>query len=68
MSGVSEAGFRTIVHPAARAGANFQPAMLSGKFHGTMAPTTPIGSWRMYVRKLPSTGTVSPPNLSHQPA
>ena len=56
------------MHPAASAGANFHPAMLSGKFHGTMAPITPIGSWRMYVRKLPSTGTVSPPNLSHQPA
>ena len=44
VSGVSEAGFKTIVHPVASAGANFQLAMLSGKFHGTIAPTTPIGS------------------------
>ena len=44
VSGVSEAGFRTTVHPAASAGANFQLAMFSGKFHGTIAPTTPIGS------------------------
>jgi hypothetical protein len=33
-----------MVQPAARAGANFQLAMLSGKFHGTMAPITPTGS------------------------
>jgi len=44
VSGVSEAGFRIMVHPAAKAGANFQLAMLSGKFQGTMAPTTPMGS------------------------
>ncbi len=30
--------------PAARAGANFQLAMIIGKFHGTMAATTPQGS------------------------
>src|SRR6059036_2681088 len=68
VSGVSEAGFRTTVHPAASAGANFQLAMLSGKFHGTIAPTTPIGSRRVYVKNGPSTGSVSPTILSAHPA
>ena len=44
VSGVSCAGFRTTVHPAARAGATFHVARLSGKFHGTIAATTPTGS------------------------
>src|SRR6185503_18430163 len=43
VSGVSDAGFKITVHPAASAGANFQLAMLSGKIQGTIAPTTPIG-------------------------
>ena len=30
--------------PHARAGPSFQEEMLSGKFHGTMRPTTPSGS------------------------
>ena len=51
LSGVSSAGFRTTVLPAARAGANPQPAMAMGKFHGTMIPTTPRGSWK--VRSTP---------------
>lgn len=41
--GVNSEGFRTIVHPAASAGAIFQRAIASGKFQGVMAPTTPIG-------------------------
>ena len=32
-------------------GANPQPAMAMGKFHGTMIPTTPSGSWK--VRSTP---------------
>src|SRR3989442_10647735 len=51
VSGVSEAGLSTTVQPAAKAGANFQLAMLSGKFQGTMAPTTPIGSPGAVVKK-----------------
>ena len=43
MSGVVSAGLRTIVLPVARAGAIFQDAMSSGKFHGITAPTTPSG-------------------------
>ncbi len=41
----SSAGFSTTELPTARAGATFHIAMCSGKFHGTMAPTTPSGSW-----------------------
>ncbi|MDR6353675.1 hypothetical protein Q3H58_000346 [Pseudomonas psychrotolerans] len=40
-NGVSSDGLITTALPAASAGAIFQPAMLSGKFHGAMAPTTP---------------------------
>ncbi len=44
LSGVSSAGLSTTVLPAASAGANPQPAMVIGKFQGTMTPTTPSGS------------------------
>ena len=43
VSGVVSAGFKTIVLPAAIAGAIFQAAMSRGKFQGTIAPTTPSG-------------------------
>src|SRR5882762_961091 len=43
-SEVSSAGLSTTVLPIASAGASFQEAIDIGKFHGTMAPTTPIGS------------------------
>ena len=39
---VADAGFKTTVFPMARAGATFQVRSISGKFHGTIAPTTPI--------------------------
>src|SRR5699024_12475009 len=41
--GVSGEGFSTVVHPAARAGANFLVFIELGKFQGVMAPTTPTG-------------------------
>ncbi len=43
-SGVSSAGFSTIVLPAASAGPIFQLVNMSGKFHGTICPTTPTGT------------------------
>ncbi len=43
-SGVSSAGFITTVLPAASAGPIFQLVNISGKFHGTICPTTPTGS------------------------
>jgi hypothetical protein len=42
-SGVSSAGLRTTVLPAARAGPSFQLVNISGKFQGTIWPTTPTG-------------------------
>ncbi len=42
--GVYIAGLRTIVLPAARAGATFHTAMSSGKFHGRIPAHTPLGS------------------------
>ncbi|MNC50758.1 hypothetical protein D3C75_1000210 [compost metagenome] len=45
-SGVSLAGFSTMQLPAASAGAIFQQAISSGKFHGMICATTPSGSWK----------------------
>ncbi len=63
VSGVSSAGLRTTVQPAASAGAKPQPAMGIGKFHGTMTPTTPTGSAK--VRSTPpATGICRPKSRS----
>jgi hypothetical protein len=43
----SSAGLRTSVQPAASDGAIFQIALLIGRFHGTIAATTPTGSFRV---------------------
>ena len=43
-SGVSDAGLRTTVLPATRAGAIFHAGIAMGKFHGVMHATTPSGS------------------------
>jgi hypothetical protein len=43
-NGVISLGFSTTVQPAVSAGASFAAIWCSGKFHGVMAPTTPIGS------------------------
>ena len=58
-SGVSSAGLRTTVFPHASAGPSFQEEMLSGKFHGTIRPTTPSGS-RNVTSTPPPTGIDSP--------
>ena len=44
--GVCSAGFSTMQLPAASAGASFQTAISSGKFHGMICATTPSGSWK----------------------
>ena len=67
MSGVSSAGLSTIVLPAASAGATFHEAITSGKFHGTISPTTPSGS-RKVMSTPPATGIVSPSRRSGAPA
>ena len=43
VSGVSLAGLRTTVQPAASAGETLRVIIEHGKFHGVMAPQTPIG-------------------------
>ncbi len=63
VSGVSSAGLRTTVLPAAIAGAKPQPAIGIGKFQGTMIPTTPSGS-RNVTSMPPATGICRPNNRS----
>ncbi len=67
LSGVSAAGFSTTVLPAASAGATFHEAIRSGKFQGTISPTTPSGS-RNVMSMPPATGIVWPRSLSGAPA
>jgi hypothetical protein len=43
VSGVSLAGFKIHVHPAASAGAILRVAIAAGKFHGVMRTDTPTG-------------------------
>jgi hypothetical protein len=59
VSGVHSAGFSTTALPAASAGANPHAAIVIGKFHGTMMPTTPSGS-RKVTSMPPATGMVLP--------
>ncbi len=63
VSGVSSAGLRTTVLPAASAGAKPQPAMGIGKFHGTITDTTPSGSWKV-TSMPPATGICRPKSRS----
>ncbi len=67
VSGVISAGLSTTVLPAARAGAKPQPAIGMGKFHGTMMPTTPSGSWNV-TSTPPATGICLPISRSGAPA
>ena len=47
VSGVSSAGFSTMLQPVASAGPTFHTAIINGKFQGMIAPTTPTGSRRV---------------------
>ena len=53
--------------PAASAGAKPQAAIGIGKFHGTMTPTTPSGSWKV-TSIPPATGICRPVSRSGAPA
>mmetsp|Transcript_5514 Transcript_5514/g.9227 ORF Transcript_5514/g.9227 Transcript_5514/m.9227 type:complete len:203 (+) Transcript_5514:937-1545(+) len=53
-NGVSSAGFTTIVHPAARAGASFLVIIAEGKFQGVTAAQTPTGCF-IVIRRLEET-------------
>src|SRR6266545_3797253 len=61
VSGVTLAGLSTTVLPAARAGAKPHAAIGIGKFHGTITPTTPSGSWKV-TSTPPGTGICRPVN------
>lgn len=53
-------GLTTMELPAAKAGAIFQAPIISGKFHGTMIPTTPSGSFWIKPSTLSAVGAISP--------
>jgi hypothetical protein len=66
--GVWSDGLTTNVQPAASAGASFHAISSRGEFHGTIAPTTPTGSCRVYTRKFGrSDGIADPSSLSARP-
>ena len=61
VSGVSEAGFSTMVQPTASAGPALRVIMAAGKFHGVMAATTPTGCLMTTMRASDlKVGMVSP--------
>jgi hypothetical protein len=47
--GVSEAGFKIMVQPAANAGPIFLVAIAAGKFQGVINAATPIGLWSVII-------------------
>src|SRR5437867_9929842 len=55
VSGVAGDGFRTMLHPAARAGAILRVTIVAGKFQGVTAATGPTG-WRSTQVRLPACG------------
>jgi hypothetical protein len=62
-NGVCFAGLRTMVQPAASAGATSLAAITSGQFQGRIASVVPTG-WRMMsIRRLPSGATWNPPSI-----
>ena len=63
VSGVASAGLATTAQPAASAGAMPQDRIGIGKFHGTMSPTTPTGSWKVTFSP-PGTGICFPVSRS----
>ena len=63
VSGVHSAGLTSTALPAASAGANPHDAIVIGKFHGVMTPTTPSGSLNVTSRP-PATGICLPDNRS----
>ena len=59
VSGVRSAGLAITGLPAASAGPSPQPRIGMGKFHGTIRPTTPTGSWKVTLTP-PGTGICLP--------
>jgi hypothetical protein len=66
---VFSSGLSTTALPAARAGAIFQAASISGEFQGVIAPTTPMGSRSVNTFFVGSSGVIVAPRiLSARPA
>jgi len=68
INGVIGDGLKTTVLPAASAGPILRLAMLRGKFHGVMTPTTPTGSHTEYTSGVSSLGKVEPVSRYASPA
>src|SRR6476659_7426178 len=69
VAGVIDAGLKTTVLPATKAGATFQIGIATGKFHGVTQATTPSGCLIVYAKfKGNSEGIVSPVNRRASPA
>ena len=68
VSDVVDEGLNTVQSPAASTGASFQAAMRNGKFHGTIWPTTPMGSCSTMDSRLPGSLSVSPVSAKSTPA
>ncbi len=64
VSGVCSAGLTITELPAASAGPIFQAAIMSGKFHGTTAATTPTGSRVISASASAAVGAISSYTLS----
>ena len=62
--GDASAGLRTTEQPTASAGATFQTAIVSGKFQGTIAATTPAGSRWIRASELRAVFGISSRTLS----
>src|SRR4051794_8180238 len=59
--GVSVAGLRTTVQPAASAGPILRVAIAAGKFHGVTRTATPIGCRSTRILLVPAGGAPAPP-------
>ena len=64
VSDVVDEGLNTVQSPAASTGASFHAAMRNGKFHGTICPTTPMGSCSTSDIMLPGSRSASPVSAS----
>ena len=63
VSGVSPAGFRTTVQPAASAGPILRVAIAAGKFHGVSSNATPTGLRKVRMRFAPDGAVRSSPPI-----
>ncbi len=64
VSGVKGDGLSTMVQPATSAGTIFWIAIMIGKFHGTMPPTTPTGTRRVRDRRGSSSWLITSSSVS----